>query len=64
MLLKNIVLLNISDRVLLQYICGLRISPYLTRMGEITNQNNSEYGHFLQSGGHDILELYNHLGQV
>ena len=27
----------------------LRISPYSVRMQEYTDQNNSEYGHFLRS---------------
>ena len=31
----------------------LRISPYLARMRENVDQNNSEYGHFLRSGSHN-----------
>ena len=29
---------------------SVRISPYSVRMRENTDQNNSEYGHFSQSG--------------
>ena len=34
--------------VLVQKELSLRISPYSVRMRENTDQNNSEYGHFLR----------------
>ena len=36
-------------RILTEYGKIRSISPYFVRMPENTNQNNSEYGHFLRS---------------
>ena len=37
------------SRILTEYGKIRSISPYSVRMPENTNQNNSEYGHFLRS---------------
>ena len=34
---------------------GLNISPYLVRMRENADQNNSEYGHFLRSDYNQLI---------
>ena len=48
---------NICARVFFfDKLAGLGISPYLVRMLENANQNNSEYGHFLHSA-EDLLCL-------
>ena len=35
----------------------LSISPYSVQMRENTDQNNSEYGHFLRSNAYRIIKL-------
>ena len=42
---------SIFFRIRTEYGEMLRISPYLVRMHENTDKNNSEYGHFLRSDG-------------
>ena len=38
------------SRIQIEYVEILRISPYLIRMQENTDQNNAEYGQILCSG--------------
>ena len=40
---------SVFSRIRTEYREILRISPYSVRMRENTDQNNSEYGHFLRS---------------
>ena len=40
---------SVFSRIRTEYGEMRSISPYSVRMGENTDQNNSEYGHFLRS---------------
>ena len=41
---------SVFSRIRTEYGEILRISPYSVRMWDNTDQNNSEYGHFLRTG--------------
>ena len=47
------------SRIRTEYGEILCISPYLVRMRENTDQNNSEYGHFLRSANEKNFNNYN-----
>ena len=50
----------IDDTEGLRILCVLRISPYSVQMRENTDQNNSEYRHFLRSDCKSKSTVVNH----
>ena len=49
---------SVFSRIPTEYGKILRISPYSVRMRENTDQNNSEYGHFLHSISNCFLLIF------